>query len=169
MKNILVLLVTMLLVVCVWSLWGQTYDSMESAYGELFEDNAGGSTINMASSATYYPWVTTTAGVNKTMTLSTANDNIVILCDGEYLVTAQVSFAGSNTTIYTWAVHINDSAATGFKVQRTIGTGTDIGSTSISGIMDLDVGDTLNLEVLSDGTSKIAIVYYAQLTVVILN
>ena len=169
MKNTVILLTALLLVVCVISLRPQTVESIGSAYGELLEDNAGGSTINMASASTYYPWVTTAVGVSRNMTLSAATDNITIVHGGTYLITAQISFAGTNSTIYTWAVHHNDAAETGFKVQRTIGTGTDIGSASISGIIILATGDTLNLEVLADGTTKTAVVYYAQLNATLLK
>ncbi len=147
----------------------QTYHRMATAYAELFEDNPSGTTITITDASTYYPWVSTTAGLSRNATLSTANDNITVAEDEVFLVTAQVSFAGSNSTIYTWAVHHNDSAVTGMKVQRTIGTGTDIGSTSISGILFLADGDTVNLEVLANGASKTATVYYAQLTVASLN
>lgn len=152
-----------------WDVFAQTYHRMATAYGELYEDNAGGTSITITDAATYYPWVSTTAGLSRNITLSVANDNITVIHDEAFLITAQVSFAGSNSTVYTWAIHHNDSAVTGLKVQRTIGTGTDIGSTSMSGVMDLAAGDTLNLEVLANGASKTATVYYAQLTIVSLN
>lgn len=147
----------------------QTYETVGMAYGELYEDNASGTTINITDADTYYPWVSTTVGESRNMTLSASTDDITIVHDGVYLITAQVSYAGSNTTIYTWAVHKDGSALTGFKVQRTIGTGTDIGSASLSGIVSLDADEVLNLEVLANGTTKVATVYYAQLNVVLLR
>lgn len=149
--------------------YSQTYEAIGQAYGELYEDNAGGTGITITDAATYYPWVSTTAGEALNMTLSASSDDITIIKPGPYYISAQVSFAGSNSTIYTWAIHKGGSAVTGFKVQRTIGTGTDIGSTSISGIMTLAAADVLNLEVLANGASKTATVYYAQLNAVLLK
>ena len=153
----------------VWTAQAQSYEQMGTSYGELYEDNAGGTSITITDATTYYPWVSTTVGASRNMTLSAASDDITIVTGGAYFISAQVSYAGSNTTIYTWAIHKGGSALTGFKVQRTIGTGTDIGSVSISGITTLATSDVLNLEVLANGASKTATVYYAQLNAVLLK
>lgn len=150
-------------------LFGQSYDHMSSAYGELYEDNASGTTITITDATTYYPWTTTAAGSSRNVTLSTASDNMTIIQGGKYMLMASISYSGSNTTIYTWCVHVNDSCATGLKVQRTIGTGSDVGSANITGIAVLSADDTINLEVMADGASKVADVYYVMLTAVLLD
>jgi hypothetical protein len=147
----------------------QTHQIASTSFGELYEDNASGTTINITDATTDYPWVSTTVGESRNMTLSAATDNITIVEAGTYFVSCQISYAGSNSTIYTWSVHKNDSPLTGFKVRRTIGTGTDIGSASISGIVVLAADDTLNLEVQADGASKVATVYFAQLNALLLQ
>jgi hypothetical protein len=168
MRYILAVLFVVILAVTA-GLNSQTHQVASTAFGELYEDNASGTGITITDATTDYPWVSTTVGESRNMTLSAATDNITIVEAGTYFVSAQISYAGSNSTIYTWSVHKNDSPLTGFRVMRTIGTGTDIGSASISGIITMAVDDTLNLEVQTDGASKTATVYYAQLNAVLLQ
>lgn len=95
-----------------------------------------------------------TDGPNSGATPSHANDQITVGSTGIYLVHFGVSFEGSNTTVYTVAVHTNTSEEPSIRIVRSVGTGTDVGSAARVGILSLTAGDVLDLRVKANAGSK---------------
>jgi len=95
-----------------------------------------------------------TDGPNLGSTPSHANDQITVGSTGVYNLEFAVSFEGSNTTIYTVAIHVNAVSNDAFRGIRSVGTGTDIGSAARAGVLSLSAGDVVDLRVKSDGAAK---------------
>lgn len=171
MKNsiIAILFILVALSAGTFLLTPQTYEQIGNAYGKLEENNVSGTAITITDADTYYPWVTSSVGESRNMSLSAATDNITIVTSGAYLVIVDISFTGSNSTDFLWAVHRNDSAVAGLSVQRDMSTASKIGSATRSGIISLDAGDTLNVEVSSTAGTKSVTVHYVSLVVAMLR
>jgi len=97
---------------------------------------------------TYYQLTQFTAnGPENGVTADHTNDHITILHTGYYMITGSLSFSGSNTSTYEVQIEVNNGATskTNVRGNRVIGTGSDVGSMSLSGIVSLTAGDTLEL------------------------
>ena len=114
-------------------------------YGGLHvEDNvtaeAGGSS---ATPAKILAWAVVMPS-SSTCTPSISTDDITITDAGDYLVTAQCSFSGSNDDTYDIEIY-KDAVATNLKCRRVINSAGDIGSASITGIITLTAGQAISL------------------------
>ncbi|MCK5439693.1 MAG: hypothetical protein KAI97_07100, partial [Gemmatimonadetes bacterium] len=85
-----------------------------------------------------------------------ANDRIEVGAngDGVYLFVAQISFSGTANATFTFAASVNGTPATGVLCQRKLGTGGDVGSASLVGLLSLADGDLVTLEAKADAASK---------------
>ena len=81
-----------------------------------------------------------------------ATDDITIIEPGVYAVTMQISFIGNLNETYTFEARI-DGAVTGIKLARKIGTGTDVGSGSLTGLITLAAGEVVSLFAAAGATS----------------
>ena len=126
------------------------------AYAQLFETNGAARTLNQ----TYEGWNTTTLGENLGIgyTVGTGTGASVITCQANYTGVYQISAALSlsvdtnNTVVYA-VVELNGSPIASTEVRRVFQSG-DIGSFSITELVDLSVGDTLGIYLKRDtGTS----------------
>ena len=104
-----------------------------------------------------------TNGVSNGVTVDNTSDDITCTTTGTYLINASVSFSGSNSATYDIELYKN-AAATGFAFQRKLGTGGDVGNSTITGIVNCAADtDTFSLYQSSDGSAMT--VTEAQLTV----
>ena len=142
-----------------------------SSYGELYEDNDSGSTISVTYLDVYYGWTTATAGevsgsgyVTADVADSTA-DNLTIGASGAgtYLCSAYTSFGGSNSAVVKAYAFIN-GVQTSLGYERKLGaTGSDVGSASFVGFLDLAASDYVDLRFTSDGNGDSVYVYRCRL------
>ena len=78
------------------------------------------------------------------------NNRILITHGGDHLITAQMSFSGTVVQLVTIEVYMNDEP-TGVKTERKLGTGGDVGSASITGIIHIEDNSEIDLRVNSSG------------------
>ncbi len=86
-------------------------------------------------------------GVSNNMTPDHANDHITVTKAGMYLCMVSVSFAGDANVNWGFSVYKNDGNTefTNVHSHRKLNAGGDIGSISMSGIIDLAVNDTIEV------------------------
>tara|TARA_R110000772_G_scaffold90259_1_gene186471 strand:+ start:209 stop:652 length:444 start_codon:yes stop_codon:yes gene_type:complete len=87
-------------------------------------------TANMPSSSTCTPDYT--------------SNHIAITNAGDYLVNAQFSFSGTNSSTYIVAIYLG-GVITNLKTERKLGAGGDVGSASISGILTIPDASSISL------------------------
>jgi hypothetical protein len=117
-----------------------------SDYGQIYtEGGAGSQTITTAGT---YEKVTQFAnnGESRNMTNDQANDQITIDNVGMYLVTVNMSYTGTNNSTITVRIRWNGVDQTQIEFQRKLGTGTDVGHSAATGIIDV-TSASQNLEV----------------------
>lgn len=96
------------------------------------------------------------------MTPDVANNRIEIDQDGIYEVNSQISFSGTGGTTFDFFIYVN-AAPSNYAFQRKLGTGGDVGSASVVGILDLSDGDLVDVYLQADGAAKSITPSYAQL------
>jgi hypothetical protein len=122
-------------------------------FGEIYvKDN----TNTMSVSSAGYTQVLNfdTNGQSNQATPDHTNDHVTIDVAGIYLVTVSTAIRNSAGAAHVidLLVHKNNGATAfnNLHAHRTLGAGTDAGSTSISGIVSLSATDTLELWIISD-------------------
>jgi hypothetical protein len=109
-----------------------------------------------------------TNGVNDGVTPDATNDHLKILTDGTYIVFANMSFSGTASKTYQLEIYKN-GLTTGFATDRKLGTGGDVGSCSIIGIMQCSANDEIQLyQSTSDGGSAMTFTEASQTLYIIL-
>ena len=107
-------------------------------------------------------------GVEEGLTVDTANSKITAAAAGDYLISAGVSFSGTISKTFVVEIYI-DTTGTNLKLERKLGTGGDVGSAHVSGIITLAVGEDVSLyQSTTDGGSAFTI-QNGQLSVVRLS
>lgn len=107
----------------------------------------------------------TTDGIELGMTVdSTTGNDIEVSKDGIYKVSAQVSFSGTNSKTFVVEIY-NNTTASGFSTTRKLGTGGDVGSCSLVGLLTLAQGDKVSLYHHSTDGGTSLVMVDAQLTV----
>jgi len=96
---------------------------------------------------------------------SHADDRITVNEHGTYWIFCQVSFSGTANTEYDLDVFINGAENEALHAYRKIGTGNDIGSASLGGLVHLDAGDYAELWVGASGDGKDFTLKHGQLIV----
>jgi hypothetical protein len=89
--------------------------------------------------------------------------DITAQTSGIYQVHVQVSFSGSPTKTIHCELYV-DGVATGFECHRKIGSGADVGSASLTGIVALEVGQTVSVYQWSDDGGSVFTLDDGQLT-----
>ena len=101
-------------------------------------------------------WNTDGAATNMTVDSTTGND-ITADVGGRYIVMISVSFTGTGNKTYQLEIFKN-GVASGFAVDRKLGSGGDVGSVSIHGKFALVATDTIELyQSSSDGGPALTI------------
>ncbi|MCP5087916.1 MAG: hypothetical protein GY952_14075 [Rhodobacteraceae bacterium] len=106
-----------------------------------------------------------TDGVEAGVTVDHTSDDMTIDVAGTYLVTLAASFSGSGNDDYQLEIYKN-AGATGFAVDRKLGTGGDVGSCSIMGIVNFAATDTVSVYQSSSSGGTAMTVTEAQLGIV---
>jgi hypothetical protein len=138
------------------------------AYGGMYVSNGAGSqTISNGAPATVNQWTADATSFGVTPDSTTDND-ITIDRAGIYLISFQISFSGTANS--TWEFWVDKNAGTDLAMthcKRTLGTGGDVGSCSITPIaVQLAANDVLVLKAEPGGASQDCDIEEAQINVV---
>ena len=99
---------------------------------------------------TYYPWVTGwVVGETNSITQDAGAGTLTVVNAGAYRVHASIAFSGSANESFELAIFNNGIEVVEMQTVRKIGTSGDIGSTSLSGVQDFNIGDVLDLRIKS--------------------
>lgn len=125
-------------------------------YGEIYvKDNATADTIATGTPTQVLRFDTN--GQSNGTTPDHTNDHITIDNSGKYLVTISCSFSGTGSVNWQFDCYKNngDTIFNNLHTDRKIGAAGDVGSISMSGIVDLTATDTLELWIQQDsGVNK---------------
>ena len=104
-------------------------------------------------------------GVSAGTTPDHTNDQITVGTDGVYAIFFQNSFSGTVSADFTFFIRIGGAESI-YGVRRKLGTGGDVGSVSMLGLLSLSASDviTVYVEAVSDGREMTPI--QAQLLVI---
>ncbi|KKL48546.1 hypothetical protein LCGC14_2324410, partial [marine sediment metagenome] len=123
---------------------------MSDAYGELFEINEAGTTVNIPVAGTFVKWTTSSAGLggpSDLIDVDAANDQLVVGANGGgvYEVIVSTSMEGNNNSLKEGAVFLNGVRQQQLEFNRHIGNNVDEGAAGISGLITLVAGDVIDL------------------------
>ncbi len=95
-----------------------------------------------------------TDGEFNNMTPDHAQDHIIVTKAGKYKIDASISIKNSSGAAHVISLEMYKNNGTGvynnIHAGRTLGTGTDVGNLTMSGIVDLAVNDTIEIWITSD-------------------
>ncbi|MCK5019484.1 MAG: hypothetical protein KAS32_20665, partial [Candidatus Peribacteraceae bacterium] len=104
-------------------------------------------------------WVVTTNAwydifdVSSSSGMTVAGDTVTIVTDGDYMTSVSISFSGSNTDVYEFAIFKNGAVATP-KMERSTSS-TDIGNVSLPFYLQgLNAGDDLSMRIRNTGNNN---------------
>ncbi len=150
-----------------------TGDNTGLPFGEIYVKN---NSNTMSVSSAGYTQVTDFAvnGESNNTTPDHNSDHITIIESGRYIVTVSMAILNSAGAGHTIDVHVSKNNDTtvfaNLEAQRTLSAGTDAGSGSISGIIDINATDTLEVWISSDsGVARNITVIDITLTLVMLG
>lgn len=113
-------------------------------YGGLsVADNTTAETTTDATARKLAAW-DTTMPTSAQATSSTSTNDVSVSDAGDYLINAQISFSGSLSKQFEIEIY-KEGIATGLKLDRKLGTGGDVGSASVCGILTLAANDSIAL------------------------
>ena len=127
--------------------YGIIYTSDGQAQSPLVQQSVNGTP------ALYTGW--TSNGLSNDTTPEHDNDWVIVSVAGVYEVNISICFSGSLSKTYEVEIYHNDISAspvptaTGFKLTRKLGTSGDVGSASLTGLLDLAVNDSVAIYVSS--------------------
>lgn len=125
-------------------------DILMHGYGEIYVND--GSTAQSIPTGTTYTKLTGFAANgefdNVAVTADYANDKIIIKKSGKYLINGSCSFtSGTNSVVFRAALFSGGTEKGNVHWARKVGTGSDVGSASFCGIVDVDVsGGNVDLD-----------------------
>ena len=141
---------------------------MSDAYGELFEINEAGTTVNIPVAGNFVKWVTASAGLGGPADLvdvDAANNQLVIGANGAgvYEVIISTSMEGSNNSLKEGAVFLNGVRQQKLEFNRHIGNNVDEGAAGISGLFALAAGDIVDLRFTADGNGDTVVLFHVNI------
>jgi len=121
--------------------------ALNLCYGELTVLENGSSTVLSTKDIWYQFLYFDTDGLSEGVTPDHTNDHLTILVAGKYMVNVSMVVTGTVSTTFEIQLFVNDGATgkTNVHTERAIGTVADVGSMHASGIVDLAIGDTVEL------------------------
>lgn len=152
---------------------GEEFIGFIPSYCDIYESNAGGSTITVVTAGTYYGWTTATESICAGATFAdftgdATADRITIGASGggTYLVNASVSFSAGNTDQTKGAIHLGGALQTMCEFDRTMGAAASVGSAGISCLLTLASTNYIDLRFTSNTNGDALVVYKTNLSVV---
>jgi len=139
--------------------------SIDIRYAEIYVQG-GAVSQAITTGGTYEKFIGfTTDAASNGMTAAAASDKITVTQAGHYDVKFQISFSGTNSSTVDFRINWNGVAQNQLHCKRKLGTGGDVGSCSIVGIIDATAATT-DIEVwfTTDGTGDNIVAVDAQLT-----
>ena len=115
-------------------------------FGEIWvEGNATADTIATATNTQVLRFANN--GESNGTTPDHTNDHITVATDGKYMITVSVSFSGDASVDWSFGVYKNNggTAFSNVHCNRKLGSGGDIGSAGLTGIIDVSANDTIEL------------------------
>jgi len=112
-----------------------------------------------------------TNGISSGLTVDYTAGKLTATVAGTYEVDMSISFSGQLSKTFVFEIYKDDVSAsptptsTGFKMTRKLGTGGDVGSASLSGLVSLAVGDSVMIYVSSTDGGNTITVHQSQLKV----
>ena len=139
---------------------GTIYGIMSVQANSTSQDDIG--TTKIATTA----W--NTDGVSNGMTVDNTDNSIQATVAGTYEVSVHLSFSGTNSIEYQLEIYVYDDSGTawgasGFAIDRKLGTGGDVGACSFAGIVALDVDDKVAIYISSENATDDIVITEAQL------
>lgn len=141
---------------------------MSDAYGELFEINEAGTTINIPVAGTFVKWTSSQAGLggpSDLVDVDAANDELVIGANGGgvYEVVISTSMEGNNNSLKEGAVFLNGVRQQKLEFNRHIGNNVDEGAAGISGLLTLVADDVVDLRFTADGNGDTVVLFHVNI------
>jgi len=113
-------------------------------YGGLYvEDNSTAETTTDATPRKIGAFTTVMPSSSSCTPSATTND-ITVTDAGDYVIEGTLSFSGTLSKTFEVEIY-KDTTASGIKLQRKLGTGGDVGSASVKGIVTLTAGQAVSL------------------------
>ena len=141
---------------------------MSDAYGELFEINEAGTTINIPVAGNFVKWVTAAAGLggpSDLVEVDAVNNQFVVGANGAgvYECIISSSMEGSNNSLKEGAVFLNGVRQQKLEFNRHIGNNVDEGAAGISGLIALAAGDIVDLRFTADGNGDTVVLFHVNI------
>lgn len=141
---------------------------MSDAYGELFEHNPAGTTINIPVALVFVKWATSVAGLggpSDIVQVDVANDQLVIGAAGGglYEVHAAMSVSGNANSVKEGAVFVNGVHQVKLEGHRQLGGAMDEGFVGIHGLVRLVAADIVDLRFSADGNGDTVVLFHVDL------
>lgn len=115
----------------------------DDVYGELYaHTNATSQTLTLAS--TYY-LADYPDEIGNTNNVTVSGNRITVLRSGLYEVRSAITFSGTASATFEMAVFTNATECENIQGRRKLGTGGDIGSLAISGLLSLSSNDVVDV------------------------
>jgi hypothetical protein len=121
-------------------------DGSGLAFAEIYvQNNTTADTVAAATNSQVLRFAVN--GVSNNMTPDHTNDHITVTKAGMYLCSISLAFSGDGSVDWSFSLYKNNGATEfpNVHTDRKLGAAGDIGSASMSGIVDLAVNDTIEL------------------------
>ena len=119
-------------------------------------------TVN-GTSALFTGW--TANALNHDTTPDYTADEITVTNDGVYEIDVSISFSGTLSKTFMFMIY-HEGIETAFKMTRKLGTGGDVGSASLTGMLDMAAGESVSVYLHSTDGGTSVTTHQAQLKVV---
>lgn len=120
-------------------------------YGQAFyHDDVTPETVALTVADTWYPQIELVEGNMNVSGITFTSDDIngdylQVVTGGDYLVLVSTCFGGTLNTLIRIAPLINGTPTDCCRIHRKLGTGGDVGSAAIGGVLDLSSNDKVTL------------------------
>ena len=147
---------------------------LSKSYGIIYTHDGDTDSPQSSQVASSSPTILSTwnaDGLSNDMTIDFAAGKITATVAGVYEVDVSISFSGSIGKTYEVEIYLDDISAsptptkTNFDFQRKLGTGGDVGSAGVVGLVQMEVGDSIMLYMKSTDGGTAWVTHYAQLKV----
>ena len=144
------------------------YGIMQTVDGDTASPQIAQGSVN-ATPALLTAW--NTDGLSSGITVSSATGKLTVANAGIYEIDLSISFSGTLSKTFVFEIYQDDVSAsptptaTGFKMTRKLGTGGDVGSASLTGLVSLAANDSIMIYVSSTDGGTDVVVHQSQLLV----